>query len=63
MGNSNANARVLIAALVFALSAGIAVVLIDKDYRPKKIAESNSGVFTQIPFDPPADLAEETDHR
>lgn len=59
----SANARGLLIALILALCSGVAVVLLDKDYRPKKIAESNRGVFTQIPFDAAESPPEETADR
>lgn len=50
--------RILLLALVLALCAGIAVIWLDRDYRPRKIAETNRGVFTHIPIDPAADPAD-----
>lgn len=47
----DSGARFLIVTLVLALCLGIGVILLDKNYRPKKIAETNRGVFTNIPFD------------
>ncbi len=52
------SARIVIAFVVLALGVGIAVVLLDPSYRPAKIAETNRGVFVNIPLDGPAEPAE-----
>ncbi len=40
--------RILLISLVLAVLAGLGIVILDKDYRPKKIAETNSGVFSNV---------------
>lgn len=49
----DSGARALLLIFVLALCAGMAVVLLDKSYRPAKIAETNRGVFVNIPIDAP----------
>lgn len=43
--------RVLVIAVILAILTGVGIVLLDKDYRPKKIAETNRGIFSNIPVE------------
>ena len=51
--------RILFIILVLAVFTGIAVVLLDRNYRPAKIAETNRGIFTNIPADLPSAAPDE----
>ena len=56
-------ARFLVVTVVLAICLGIAIVLLNKDYRPANIAETNRGVFTNIPLDEPPEPAGESPSR
>lgn len=52
--------RILFIIMVLAVFTGIAVVFLDKDYRPAKIAETNRGIFFNIPVDLPSNAPDES---
>lgn len=53
--------RALLYMLVLAIAIGIGVVLLDKEYRPAKIAQTNRGVFVNIPVDAPPEAPDRGD--
>lgn len=63
----NSAGRILVLSVILAVCAGIVLVALDPDYRPKKIAETNRGVFSNIetpqgaPADAPQDAPAQTE--